>query len=799
MTLPQIVDPDPQPPAGTVSSPATASVGFGRIGRILAWFGVVLLALYMTVGEGSGWYGVYSALLRTFSVGALAGVFGVWALVAWRSPAWRPRSTLWLPIVVGLAAYVVATIASWNPRISLEYTAYAVLLAGLYLLLLRLLASPFFRPRLFTFAALLCTGICLWYVWTVFGLWAELWGLIGRFTIPPLRPAMDGLSWRSPNTVAIMVILLLPPVLAWYGGGTRRKRVLLAALTLLTLFTVLLAGSRGAWLGFGVALVATVVMWLAIPGHVGLLRQQAGHLPIGRVPAAVLALAVIAAGGMAAAIALTRAGGGGEDLRADLLSNALRVFQTDPLTGSGPGTWVVRRIAFTEPQEQDYYIPHAHNVFGQTAAEFGVAGIIAGVVIIGWLFALIWSAVRDIDPVRRRFGWASLFSAIYLGVHQLVDLYVGLPCVLFAFALSVGYLDVTSPRSVLGGLAGLVRRPRLPDSAGKIGRALLGVGVVVSLAFLSWSESAALRAEDAIGSANAGDWTAALQGARAARAADSDMPAYAFIVGVAALHTGDLRLAADALAVSVAADDFPEAWLNLAAARIALGDPAGATAALQAAMRVGGQQPSVAFGAGAMYQQLGDPAAATRAFAAAISGAPTLFTDPWFAATGPAGPLRDAILTSLRAPWTATAWDSELLIGDAAGAEIRAEQLQGSARDRALLVIHAWNGEPGALAALVAAARASPSDTGLVGWTARVELHAGNTDAARRYARWASIIVPGGGDLAQDVRVTSAGETGHGFGGIDPSVYGLYAYRRAMPADLLAPTIPHLQLVAAAR
>src|SRR6478735_4014441 len=103
--------------------------------RLVAWIGIVFLGLYMTVGEGSGWYGVYSVDLRIFSLLALAVVFGAWTVAAIRSPAWRPRSRLWAPIAAVLAAFLVSSVTSWNARISLEYAAYAAILAGLYLLL----------------------------------------------------------------------------------------------------------------------------------------------------------------------------------------------------------------------------------------------------------------------------------------------------------------------------------------------------------------------------------------------------------------------------------------------------------------------------------------------------------------------------------------------------------------------------------------------------------------------------------------------------------------------------------------
>jgi hypothetical protein len=213
--------------------------------------------------------------------------------------------------------------------------------------------------------------------------------------------------------------------------------------------------------------------------------------------------------------------------------------------------------------------------------------------------------MRDSDPRRRRFAWASLFASVYFGAHQLVDLYVGLPCVLFAFALSIAYLDATASRSLLrtvlpfgcrrvdaaddmgvpptDGMSSTNRASARPGPRGqprslRLGALAIGglaVGIVAATAFLAWSESHALQGEDAVGYANAGNWSAALASASAAQSGDPQLPAYDFLAGVAALHTGDQHLAATLLAKSAAADDFPEAWLDLASARLALGDRTG--------------------------------------------------------------------------------------------------------------------------------------------------------------------------------------------------------------------------------
>ena len=154
--------------------------------RYGAWVAILVLTLYLVLIGGS-WFGLYSSDLRSFSVIAAAAVISVWLVVAWRQPEWRPRSVLLPAMAAALGSLVLSTLTSRFQRQSIEYLAYAVLLAALYLLLVRLLANPFFRARMSAAATTLCAIISLAYVWFVVSDWIRWWSLVGRVTVPPLR------------------------------------------------------------------------------------------------------------------------------------------------------------------------------------------------------------------------------------------------------------------------------------------------------------------------------------------------------------------------------------------------------------------------------------------------------------------------------------------------------------------------------------------------------------------------------------------------------------------------------------
>jgi Tfp pilus assembly protein PilF len=311
--------------------------------------------------------------------------------------------------------------------------------------------------------------------------------------------------------------------------------------------------------------------------------------------------------------------------------------------------------------------------------------------------------------------------------------------------------------------------------------------------FLAWSESNALTAEDAVGAANAGDWSQAAYAADLARRGDPGLPAYSLIAGLAELQEGSPATAVPLLQQAATTDDFPATWLDLASAHMDLGDAGAARADLTAALRIGDEQPAIAFGAGTVYLRLGDPAAATDAFGQAIRNAPTLALDPYFL-SGEGAAYRGGALNVALASWPPDAWEYALLAGDTGEASRRANNLSGRAHDRALQIIAASDGDASARASLADAAKASPLDLQLVAWNARLARQAGDESAASRYRQWADTVLPGSGDLGQDLRVTTATKSFPGYGGIDTSVFGLYTYRRPLPIDLLARSLPHLVL-----
>jgi tetratricopeptide (TPR) repeat protein len=757
--------------------------------RFAAWIAVLLLTLYL-VFVGGGWQGIYTTTIRQVSV-ALAGLsLATWVATALLRPGWRPSSVL-LPVIAAcLGAFAISTVTSRYPRVSVEYLGYAILLAALYLLLVRLLAAPFFRTRFGALAVGLCLVLALGFPAQVLSLWLAWWGLVGHLTVPPLRPGAEGLTFGN-NAVLTITVLFFAPAVAHLGTDTAVRRFVVSALVLLVGLVAILSGSRAGWFGIAAAAVIVGGLWLATARGRATIRDALGvAVRSGRARIAAASLAVIAVVGIVAIAPsiIRRASEGGEDIRAGFLAAAIRMFAEAPADGTGPGTWVIQRIRYTSPSDLDLYVPHAHDIYAQTLAEFGFLGAAAGLVLVAGLVWLVRDAVRDGDPVRRRWGWMAAFSLVYFGAHQLFDFYANMPAILFAAALPVAWLDATAtsgPR---------VAGRALPQRLWGIPAAVAAVVLLVAVVGLEATEVPAGTHAQAVALANAGDWVTADAPARAAVATDPDWPPYLMTEGLTAAWAGDHARAADAFRRVVASDDLPEAWLDLAAEEAALGNLSAAESALGEALRLGSQRPAVSVPAGDLALRIGNRELAMQAFTRALLAVPSLAGDPWWASD----PLRAAIFPEVREAAIERAgpggWEIALASGDFIGARSLAEQLDQASAANAAQVIDAWTGDAAAFQAVLDQCAARPLDITALWWCARLEGHAGDDGEANRYRAWANTIVGGAYVAGAELRVRQTVQIGRSEAGNPALFYGYYTYRRPTPWDLLVPSLVHLTL-----
>jgi O-antigen ligase/tetratricopeptide (TPR) repeat protein len=773
-------------------------------GRLLAWLGstmlsgmtfaqrlaAALLVVLITIGAlyavmvagGSAWFWNRGVRIA-YDAGTLA-VLVPWLAIAAVRPSWRPSSRL-MPALLGcLVAFLVTSVTSRIPRMSAEMLGYAVMLAGLYLLLVAFMRRQALRRHFERLALALCVGVCSLYLVENVGQWLDWWGLVGRVAIPPLRPSYLGVSVGSPNPVATLVVSLGTFGLAalWRPGWL--SRVAVGLVVVLVAVTTLISGSRGAWLGvaaaFVVVPVATVMTFPRTRARIGLLaRSRAGALAI------VVGIAVLGGGAFLAARSgrLTLDDGG---LRPALAAASLRMFEASPLTGVGPNTWQILRAAFTASSNIDYYIPHAHDIYVMTLAEFGLLGVLAAIVAIANMGILLAHSLRALDPARRRVGLGTLFILVMLAGQQVADVLVNVPALLLAVALPIAWLDAADLPDMSRDVPATA-----PSRSSKAVGAFLPLGAAALICVIAGNlvlvENAAGTADEAVAAADAGSWRDATILAAKATSNDPGFNVYWFDLGIAAANAGDLQKAEATLARSATVDDYTYAWLDLAAVRWKLGDPAGSRQALSRAERLGWQRAPVAFAAGWLRLQLGDDDLATNDFAAALAAAPTLAGDPFWTSTPQLAQRWPALLSAAGAR---VGGDQQLQLDLAAGSLSDANRLAASfAASNPTLYDHivpAWTGDVTALTQLVSLAERKPLDAQVVTWCQLIALHRGDAQLEQRLTSWANI---------QSASVVSVPRVVFGSPLPVPNsgddLYGSI-YRRPVPTDLVVSILPQL-------
>jgi len=747
------------------------------VGRRVAWIGVALGAAYL-IFIGGGWWGIYTSALRLLTV-LIAGVGLVaWLIVALRDPAWRPRTFMWPAIVASLGSLAISTAFSREPRVSLEYLAYAVLLAALYLLLVRLLAIPFFRERLVTLCVMLFFSIAGLYVVSVIGGWIEWWQLAG-LGIPPLRPGFGGLTYGNPSAALTMVVLLAVPVLATYGEGTRRGAYVAALVGVVVATVAVMSGSRAGWFALGLTVVAALITVAAVPalrrGALDTIRSTLGRQPVVIwLPIVILLIEFV----LITPALLQRVFGGGESLRLTYAVASIRMFLQSPLVGTGPGTWVIQHPGAIQAGEPEDYVPHAHNVEVQTLAELGVVGAVAGIVLLATVLRLLRRSAGSDDPLLRRWSWVGAAGLGYFFLHQLLDFYANMPAFLFAAAIPIAYLDARAAGTEEPGEQARVRlQPPVRRLAGGI-----GVGLVAAcLIALTVQEIPALRNEAAVAAADRQDWPAAAQASRDAAALDPAIAPYQFTAGLAASAMGDHQAAADYFRAVVARADLPEAWLNLAAEQAELGDSAGARESIGRSMRLSPPRPEIAIAAGDLALRIGDRQTAASAFAAALAGNPSLAGDPWWQADPDRAALYPEVISNGIAIAEDRGWEIELMAGRPVHPPSPLAQL----------VVGAWSGDREQLNALLASTVDHPLDTGLLAWCARVLRHLGDSNGGDTYQERARLLALSAVEATRESRVTQDASEHLVFA---TSLWATYTYRRSAPWDVLVGSLVHLHL-----
>lgn len=747
----------------------------------LAWT-LVAFGLIYAFFIGGAPAGMGLSQLRLVSAVLIAAALAAWAIAILRGQGLAPRSVFLPALVACVVSMGVSTVTSRSPRVSVEYLSFAVLVAALYLLLVRLMALPYFRDRILGVAAGTGVVITCLFLGAVAMSWAQFWTLVGRITPPPLRPAYESLVFANPSPLLAMVVLLGAVTVGLVANGRRSNKALIAACVLFFGAAALLTGTRGGW--FGIA-VGTVTLLIAVAFTGGLQPLLvSGRRLTARIGPIGLAFSGVLVVGLAAVLvpAALRRVAAGNDNRTVFYRIAVQLFSEAPIAGVGPGMWAAERIAYTLPDEVDEYVPHAHDLYLQGLAEMGVVGLAAGLLTAITLLWLLRDGLRDTKPFRRRWALVATFTTGYFIGHHFVDFLVNIPAVIVAFAIPIALLDATAER-----------RPgflpaRSSRFASRATYAAGGLAVASALALAISVEVFGLRHAEAVALANEGRWAEARDPATSAAEADPDMPVYRLTAGLAAAHAGDYAAAAAEFRVVAEADDLPEAWIDLADAYAHLGD-ARAKDALGKALRLGIQQPAVSVPAVEIALDLGEHQLAVDALAGALISNASLAADPWWRAEPSRQAAFDEAYDRVVAGGSQRAWQVAMYAGDLEESATIAARLPAEQARVASLVVAAWGGDATAYASLVERCIADPLDPTL-GWCRFVSAHQSDSEALQRFSGIARLVSIGGGP-SDELQIVDSG-VGNDTAGNTAFLYGVLTYRRFTPWDMLSPSLVHL-------
>jgi len=522
--------------------------------HLLRWAGLILAA---------GWLGYYicsgmpqvalHVFSRTITLHALtfapAVIYAGYLLLRRRLPGGSPLD--W-PLALILIAYLAATAASVDWRVSLEST----MLLLMAVLVFYVLSDLHFLDTLSLQRGLMLAGAAaaVWALWNVavdYKDWLDLARATGggfhlSDLIPPTVPKVHGVS-DHPNILGMTLVLIIPfYIVAAYRAPSFWERCVWAAALLAAAWAIFLTLSRGAWIG-GLAgaaatiaaMVLTTQAWpreaLGRTDILRRLRQRRSLLLL----AASLAAAVLVV--LAAILLATRWEARPQWIfreslspRQDVFEAGADIFRDHPLLGAGPGTF-----GLLYPQYSGEYPVHAihtHNGYLQVAVDAGLVGLAALAVLAGVVAWLLWRSYRSGSTTQRLLVIACGGGLAGFAVHNLADAanYWKAPMIALAAVLAIAvrnYQDTPDadrpPPS-----AGDPRTPVIPKPARLLPRALMAVAMVALFVVWGRIDAAHYHYSESLEDLGNGRTFDAIREARRAADMDPDLAIYQLQLGL---------------------------------------------------------------------------------------------------------------------------------------------------------------------------------------------------------------------------------------------------------------------------
>ncbi|HVN53920.1 MAG TPA: O-antigen ligase family protein [Anaerolineaceae bacterium] len=603
-----------------------------------------LLLTYLTL-FGATFNGVIQLPLIQANLVLIAGIGAAWLI--WRLVRRKPFpvTSLEIPWLLLIAAYALATAFSADPRRSAPLLARLVLYALIFYLVVDLVragwpADLFLKTFIFTSSFLILFNMLQ------IGLWVASWIQTAGWSDPiPPQPVRISAFLGHGNFIGAYFNLLLPLLaVRWLQPKSKGAKTGWAAWYLLGVVMMAFSLSRGGWIGsmagrYGLlALLALAYRdeltgwWKAGRGRWKAVALAAGGLVlVTAFDLAVLSLQTNHPSHVAATSATITEIPDLSVNRGYIWKVAVEMLKDHPILGNGPFTFGTRFIE-SNSIPPGMILAHAHNVVLQVAAETGMVGMAALLVLIAAFLHVVVRRWKATQGTERLVLIGLLAALVGFGVHSLFDTPEQLPlfCILAAILGAVLAAENEPEKA-----------PRFSPSASAL-LALAWVAVAGAFAWYVWSYTPFNEGVDA--SARQ-DWRSAAQQLDLAVERD---PALAFNWFQAGMAHGELALAADgSLAdrgeLDRALADFRRGlaiepgyatnWANRAALEWAGGDRDAALASIRRAAGAANNQPFFRLTLARMLEESGKIAEAGQEYGAVLAQRPDWVDAYFFRAT----------------------------------------------------------------------------------------------------------------------------------------------------------------------